>query len=641
MRDLTLDLDTTDFAALFELGRSLIPTEAPGWTDWNTHDPGIMLIELMAWVADAQIYSLARLRHDERRAYTNLLGVVNQGPRSGQGLVRPASDATPTWRPGSAVDTHTPVYAKASGAPPFFPTHAVVLTRATLVRLATQYANGTVRDWTRANRQMGATFRPFDAVAGAAAQLTLECSGPLIESAPAQSGANAGAGNSGVTISIGFQIYRDPAVAASLDAAQGPVLPASQPQVVLVDSTGSRPLTLIADTTLGMLRSGVTYQIVIGSAGASFLVPPQVEHVALNVIPVQQLQIAIDNPPSFGTGKPDQQYVLQSGSLVTTPTDPPFAVEIADQGPFTPWTVVADLGASGPDDAAFVLDPASGSLFFGNGVNGRIPGAGARLRVTYPVTQGVLGNLNSGLTWLIAGVPGFEGINDEATRGGSAAPTEIQLQAAARRNANDAHTLVTSEDLVSAAEAIPALGVIRAIELSPALNPGPPVAGYRRLIAMSAAQGSTDLADWTPSPDWLETIRRRLAPQLPLGQLLRVEGPRFVTIQVRAILAARSGLDLALVKAHAEARLRAAFQRVQGEFDGKPPWPFGQDVAPLTVKAWLRNVDGVAAVVSVTLLGNGRGSLGKPIAMGPSDLPWLVLGPSDISVQRLAAGVRS
>ena len=55
MTNLQLVLDDIDFERLLELGRSVIPTIAPAWTDHNTHDPGIMLTELVAWIADAQV----------------------------------------------------------------------------------------------------------------------------------------------------------------------------------------------------------------------------------------------------------------------------------------------------------------------------------------------------------------------------------------------------------------------------------------------------------------------------------------------------------------------------------------------------------------------------------------------------------
>jgi hypothetical protein len=59
MSSLQLSLDDTNFEHLVELGRSMLPEYAPRWTDHNVHDPGIMLIELLAWVADQQICSMS------------------------------------------------------------------------------------------------------------------------------------------------------------------------------------------------------------------------------------------------------------------------------------------------------------------------------------------------------------------------------------------------------------------------------------------------------------------------------------------------------------------------------------------------------------------------------------------------------
>lgn len=50
--DLRLSLDDTDFDTLVETARATIAAQSPAWTDHNIHDPGIMLSELMAWVAD-------------------------------------------------------------------------------------------------------------------------------------------------------------------------------------------------------------------------------------------------------------------------------------------------------------------------------------------------------------------------------------------------------------------------------------------------------------------------------------------------------------------------------------------------------------------------------------------------------------
>src|SRR2546421_12231904 len=91
MTALTPDFFTLRFDDFVELGRSRLPSLAPGWTDYNIHDPGITLMELLAWVAEAQLYSLARQRRDERLAYASYFGLVPTGPQPAHGLIWPDS----------------------------------------------------------------------------------------------------------------------------------------------------------------------------------------------------------------------------------------------------------------------------------------------------------------------------------------------------------------------------------------------------------------------------------------------------------------------------------------------------------------------------------------------------------------------
>src|ERR1043165_5548089 len=89
MTSLQMSLDDTDFASLFEIARSQIPAVTPQWTDHNVHDPGIMLLELLAWAADQQIYALGRMRADERLGYAALLGLRPRGAQPARGLIWP------------------------------------------------------------------------------------------------------------------------------------------------------------------------------------------------------------------------------------------------------------------------------------------------------------------------------------------------------------------------------------------------------------------------------------------------------------------------------------------------------------------------------------------------------------------------
>ncbi len=76
------NLDDRRWADLVEEGRALIPFYAPEWTDHNIHDPGITLIELLAWIAEMDIYRLNRIPNRHRRKFLALVGVKPYPPRA-------------------------------------------------------------------------------------------------------------------------------------------------------------------------------------------------------------------------------------------------------------------------------------------------------------------------------------------------------------------------------------------------------------------------------------------------------------------------------------------------------------------------------------------------------------------------------
>ena len=54
--------------------RALIPRYAPAWTDHNDSDPGIMLLQLFAWVTEGTIYRLNRIPLASELRFLELLG---------------------------------------------------------------------------------------------------------------------------------------------------------------------------------------------------------------------------------------------------------------------------------------------------------------------------------------------------------------------------------------------------------------------------------------------------------------------------------------------------------------------------------------------------------------------------------------
>jgi len=75
------NLDTRQWADLVEEGRALVPRYAARWTDHNVHDPGITLIELFAWMVEADIYRTNHISLRSRRKFLRLIGFPPHPPQ--------------------------------------------------------------------------------------------------------------------------------------------------------------------------------------------------------------------------------------------------------------------------------------------------------------------------------------------------------------------------------------------------------------------------------------------------------------------------------------------------------------------------------------------------------------------------------
>jgi hypothetical protein len=67
------NLDDRRYEDLVEEARGMIPGNAPAWTDHNTADPGITLIEMFAFLTEIMVYRLNRLSEDTLSRFVKLM----------------------------------------------------------------------------------------------------------------------------------------------------------------------------------------------------------------------------------------------------------------------------------------------------------------------------------------------------------------------------------------------------------------------------------------------------------------------------------------------------------------------------------------------------------------------------------------
>jgi hypothetical protein len=624
MIDLTLPMKPLQFDELVDLGRSAIPTLARGWTDHNIHDPGIMLMELVAWIAEAQMYSLARMRQDERRAFAHLLAIEPRGPKASAGLLWPKDGIA--FPPGVVIKAASEAAGNLPDVPTFFTSHDVQLATAELVRIESRFADGISHDWTRVNAQQSATFMPFGDASSEPARLILTFQ--LSDSASPTSDA---------PVSLGFEVVN--AAFSKSATRSGPKL-----LVSLWDANGERPLE-VEDTTLGLLESGVLllstghiapdrgrFQLILKSVTGGFERPPRIRRIGINVLPIQQIESVNEESQKFGQLLPNQQYSLLEDELVfTAKGKDAVSVTTLETGGSASWTQTDDLQRSGPDDRHFELDPYQGTLTFGNGVNGRLVPAGATLQVQYKVCAGVKGNVQSDVIWKVKGVTASF-INPEIISGGLDTTKLTDLRDSARIQVDSAKPLVTARDLETAAKSYTDLAVTRAVELP--YDSNQPVGG--RVLVVTGPRDDPGSPVFEEPADFLKAVRARILPRLPLGQRLRVIGPSYVQIGIKATLTSTRNSDPAAVRTKALDILSKRLATVTE--NGLDQWPLGRPVSAKTVQGWLRQVEGVALVQSVELRIVGDPQLQTIVKLKQRELPSLQISEADITVVRPAEG---
>ena len=82
------NLDDQTYEQIVDNAEGRLPWVCPEWTNHNASDPGITLLELMAWYKELQQYHLNKLTDAMKRKLLKLAGITPEGPRpAGCGLM--------------------------------------------------------------------------------------------------------------------------------------------------------------------------------------------------------------------------------------------------------------------------------------------------------------------------------------------------------------------------------------------------------------------------------------------------------------------------------------------------------------------------------------------------------------------------
>lgn len=613
---MTLPLPTLDklqYDPLVEQARDLLPYLAPGWTDHNAHDPGITLLELFAWLTEANSYRLDRISARSERSFLRLVGYGARPAQVARAVVAFAADVS------MAVQAGLPI-ASANGATRFQTGTPFQVVDARVVALLS--SAGSV--WTD-HGLASSGFRPFGERPSVGNTFYIGLNRALTP-----------VGSRVRLFSVGQDLEADERVWRELRAARGAALRQAQCQRLgaccrrtLREHHGASvaweyfngkqwmPLQGLFDGTRALSLCGpVRWRApsdmaaggVPGHDGQWFIrcrlacgdydCAPQLKAILLNAVLARHAADNLKPRVHASNGQAMQRFDVSDKPIVPGSTK---ATLTQPDGTQSLWAERPDFDRSGSLARHHVVDATRGQVVFGDGRAGRVPDAGATVSVLWQTGGGSVGNVMAGT--LVSAPTGLTLTQPFAAWGGAEAETLGAAKARALRSIAQARCAITLQDLEAAALRVPGAPLARAhavAEFHPQLK-HLKVAGCITLVVLSPCVRSRR----DPTPALCRAVRRHLDARRPVATEVHVVGPDWTKVSVKARLLTRSGVNAASLRAEAVRRLDAFFDPLTGgpQHGG---WPFGRPVYRAEVLALLDALPGVAAIEGLVLVRDGQ-----------------------------------
>jgi len=620
-------LDELTYDELVDRGRRLISSSAVEWTDFNPHDPGITILELLAWLTESHSYELDQVTDDHREKYLQLLGVRPITPQ-------PASvylDLSPAEGQAGRLPTGTPLRVDdGSGTQRTFETtHGTTLTDRSLAAVVVDHERGPETK-THANETDGLRYRAFGDDPAPGSALALGFDGDPFVSADELS----------LFVDFHDDDLPDPAVDSPAPSTDGRDPVTFEPSVDLVWEYCRRyptadhdalwePLTVTSDTTNSFYETGfvtldrpetwestawgsddsglfghqpglVWLRCRVESAG--YEIPPQLDGIELNVVEASH--------------RPHRESTLDAvsgGPAVAAPTyqfdyTPVLSATVRVDG--EPWTDVADFDASGPADRHYVLDAQQGTVTFGDGRAGRRPPVDATVTASYVSGGGTAGNVPETASWQFsdddqplgdATLAAVDVRPKGAATGGRPAESVDDALERCKRDLRTPYRAVTESAYATIAERTPAVRIARtAVDLP--VDAGSPVS------VVVVPYAPPDVRRPTPSEGFQTAVQQQLDRHRLLTDRVRVVPPTYVGLDLSVSVTVTDRYDGRGEESAIETQLAAYLDPIRG-FDGDG-WPFGRSLRPAELREQLTALPAVDHVSDLSIRTVGDATVG-------------------------------
>ncbi len=653
------ELSDREYEALVEEARKLIPAYSDEWTNFNPADPGVTILETLAWLTGTYTYQLDEVTDEHRAKYLQLMGEQPRPPT-------PASTRL-TLHPSPALDgatlpEGTPLeVVDGSGTERRFETvDPLVLADARVAAVVTEHDDERT-DHTHANGAEGMFYRPFGDDADAESAVYFGFDGDPFAAAETLS----------VTVDFHDEGLPEP-------GSHGDEESQFEPSVDLVweyctdyeaaerdaswrvlevetDTTGSfygsGTVRLAAPAEWSPADWGVDDTAVMGQepglvwcrcrvADPGYEIPPQFNTVGLNVVKASHRTTITDERLERGTANRDPGNL--TAQRYPFPHDPILEAEITVDG--GQWTEVPDFDASEPTDTHFVLERSAGVVRFGDGIRGRMPPPDATVRAErYVHGGGSSGNVTETAHWRFAedasvAADGASLSDVDITPAGPAtggADAE-SIEAAFERVRRDLRTpfrAVTVDDYRELAVRTPGLRVGRATVLVDEHPHDGDTEDATHVTVVVVPYSPPDLGRPEPSEGFQRAVQDHLDRHRLLGDRISVAPPTYVGLRVEVDVRTTRRYPQPRAEQFLEGAIAEYVDPIHGyEGDG---WPFGRTLYKEELADLLADLDWVDTVRDLSVRAHGDATVDSEGNVSTGDDALLYLDNLAADVQTI------
>lgn len=460
----TIHLDQDSFEDIFEKAKKRIPVVFPEWSNFNTNDSGIALVELFSWMAEMQEYHMDQIGSRHLLTYLKILGIKPKKKTPSCGLVQ-------CWGvKKNQVLTQGSLWK--AGAVPFETANDTFLFRGRILDYRVLDKNGNCRMEGQMDEvnSMNLNIPVFGVSPWMQDTFIITLDTPMVP------GRDHGFY---VKLKEDYEVLRNP-------IGENEFIPLVTLSYEYETNTGWEELSVTRDDTLGMLKSGILtlrlledreglfqnkgYRIRIRLVQGEYDVYPVLEKLALNPVEVVQWETAVRTGEKImigeGSGFPNQTYSLSTEHGMETSVE--IQVERAEKPScLEKWIRVEDFYRSGPESHHYMVDESTGTVIFGDGIYGMAP-EGSIYLTFFRTTLGAGGNIKKGQLYF-AGAgekQSFFGTNETETQGGRDEETIEECFQRLGAALIESDRAVTNEDYEAVIKRTPGLMIqrVRAID---------------------------------------------------------------------------------------------------------------------------------------------------------------------------------